>query len=151
MKLSIYFRHLRDRQGITLERVAQNAHQHRSTVWKVEHSKPIRVSTLKRLATKGLDLSTDSEEYRTLIGLWTSERGGYELASVDVPEETRRVIRRSKLYDQTKFDVFMRSILPLLRVLEARHWPAVEKALARPPVLEALNSLHRLYERKLPS
>jgi transcriptional regulator with XRE-family HTH domain len=72
--LATYFASLRAERDLTYDDIAALTGLHRTSAWKIEGGRPIRIETLASVATKALKLKKTDPEYKKLIGLWLKEQ-----------------------------------------------------------------------------
>ncbi|MBA3848782.1 MAG: hypothetical protein C0502_02145 [Opitutus sp.] len=79
MHYTQFFRRLREDRGLSHEALARLARCHRNTVVNVESGRPVKFSTLARLAGK-MGIASDAPEMASLALLWVEAVSGLDLA-----------------------------------------------------------------------
>jgi transcriptional regulator with XRE-family HTH domain len=87
---------LREDRGFSLAHLGELCGLSRGTIWKIERGALPRGETLHALATTGLGLGPNSNDYRDLVALWTESRVSHGVGSVDTFTD-RRMSARGQL------------------------------------------------------
>lgn len=124
MTLARYFTALRNNAGLSLRALSAKVRPkvNATTVWKLEHGRPVKAVTLGQVL-RAMGLEESDPEYVKAFVLWSAEQ------SQTIPAETIERRSRKTNAEAREFVALMRKVTILMRDIPPASWPAVLEAL----------------------
>lgn len=138
MTLAKKIKALRAERKLSLSDISKLTGLERTTAWKIEKGFLPRGSTLEKVCLLGLSLREDSEDWKEVLALWTAERTGQPI--------TAKALASRMAAAQNDGDREMAQFYLSVSKLSPQLWGELQKAIARPSVLEGIAALNAIYE-----
>jgi hypothetical protein len=125
-------------RGPTLLDIATRAKLDEAAVWKIEHDKGVRGTTVRAAIVDGLGFAPDGPEVRRALALLTARSAGGKVAASALQADIDAVENR-----QT-FNQFLERAVPLLAGIPRSEYESVLEALSNPATVGSLAALNKL-------
>jgi transcriptional regulator with XRE-family HTH domain len=127
-------------RGPTLRDIATRAKLDEAAVWKIEHDRGVRGTTVRKAIVGGLGFAADGPGVRRALALLTARSADGKVSATDLQADIDDVESGSN------FNEFLTRIVPVLAGISPSLYDAVTEALSNPATVESLPALNRLAE-----
>lgn len=134
-------RQLRETKRLSLADVSKNSGVHRTTIQKIEVGINFPSGkSMRSMCLKGLNLTEDSSDYKTLNQLWLTEKSGVDID----PASLAKLLSSSVMRGHKEAERFFINIAKLPK----EDFAEIAKAVTRPGVMDIIRAANALLDGK---